>query len=61
VDAVEGEDEHDGEVGDEEPEVEGCELVEVLEGAVGVVSFEVVGEALGGERQGEGLDEDGGV
>ena len=48
MEAEEGQDDHNEEVGDEEGVVEGGELVEVLEGAVGVVGLQVVAEAMGG-------------
>ena len=51
VEAEEGQDDHDEEVGDEEGVVEGGELVEVLEGAVGVVGLQVVAEAVGGGEE----------
>jgi hypothetical protein len=51
MDAVEGEDQHHHEVGDEQADVEGVPAVEVLEGAVGVVGAPVVAEALGGEEE----------
>ncbi len=39
--------------GDQQAVVEGAELVEMLEGLVGVVRLPVVAEALGGEQQPE--------
>ncbi len=56
MDAVEGQDDHYDEVGDEEADVEGVPAVVTLEGAVGVVGAPVVGEAVGvGEEGGESV------
>jgi hypothetical protein len=51
--AVERQDEHDDEVGDEERGVEGVPSVKVLEGLVGVVGLPVVAETLGCEEERE--------
>jgi hypothetical protein len=56
MDAVEGEDNHNDEVGDEEGGVEGVPAVEMLEGVVGVVGLEVMAEALRGQQEGQRLD-----
>jgi hypothetical protein len=54
VHAVEGEDQHDDEVGNKQADIEGVPAIEVLEGAVGVVGAPVVTEALGDEEQRKG-------
>jgi hypothetical protein len=57
MDAVEGEDDHHDEVGDEERDVEGVPVVGVAEGVVGVVGAPVVGEASAGDEvQGERVE-----
>ncbi len=53
MDSVEGEDDHDDEVGNQHRRVEGVPVVEALEGLVEVVRLEVVTEALGREEQTE--------
>jgi hypothetical protein len=55
MDAVDGEDDHDGEIRDEQRGVEGVPGVEALEGLVGVLGLEKVTKAVGGvERQVQG-------
>jgi hypothetical protein len=57
VDAVEGEDHHDDEVGDEQGDIEGVPAVDVAEGVVGVVGLPVVSEtALGAEVEGKRVE-----
>jgi hypothetical protein len=57
MDAVEGEDDHHDEVGDEEGDVEGVPAIGVAEGVVGVVGFPVVPETVaGGEEDGERVE-----
>jgi hypothetical protein len=56
MDAVDGEDDHDGEIRDEERGVEGVPGVETFEGLVGVLGLEKVTEAVGsveGQVQGD--------
>ncbi len=53
MDAVEGEHDHDDEVGDEQRRVEGVPVVEAFEGLVDVMGLEIVTEALGSEEQAE--------
>jgi hypothetical protein len=50
MDAVDGEDDHYGEVGDEQGSVEGVPGVEALEGLIGVLGFEKVAKAVGGVK-----------
>jgi hypothetical protein len=57
MDAVEGEDDHHDEVGDEQADVEGVPAVVALEGAVGVMGLPIVREAvLVGEEEREGVE-----
>jgi hypothetical protein len=57
MDAVEGEDDHHDEVGDEQADVEGVPAVVALEGAVRVMGSPVAGEAvLIGEEERESVD-----
>jgi hypothetical protein len=57
MDAVEGEDHHHDEVGDEEADVERVPAVVALKGAVGVMGLPIVGEAvLVGEEERESVD-----
>jgi hypothetical protein len=56
MDAVDGEDNHDGEVGDEQRGVEGIPGIEAFKGLIGVLGFEEVAEAVGrveGQMQGD--------
>ena len=53
MDSVEGEDDHDDEVGNQHRRVEGVPMVEAFEGLVEVVGAEVVTEALGSEEEAE--------
>ena len=57
VEAVEGEDDHHGEIGGQQRRVEREKLpvVEVLEGVVAVVGAQVVAEVVFDEEEGEGL------
>jgi hypothetical protein len=48
--AIEGQDDHNDEVRDEQPEVECADAVEVLEGLVGEVRAPIVGQALGSQE-----------
>jgi hypothetical protein len=57
MDAVEGEDHHHDEVGDEQADVEGVPAVVAFEGAVSVVGLPIVREAvLIGEEERESVE-----
>ena len=57
VQSIDGEHDHDGEVGSEEEGIEGEELpvVEVLEGVIAVMGAEVVAEVVFDKEESEGL------
>ena len=57
MDAVEGEDDHHQEVGDEQADVEGVPAIDVAEGVISVVRLPVVPQtALRGEEHGERIE-----
>jgi hypothetical protein len=57
MDAIEGEDDHHDEVGDEQGDVEGVPAIGVAKGVVGVVGLPVVPEAVViGEEDGERVE-----
>ena len=56
MDAVEGEDDHHQEVGDEQADVEGVPAIDVAEGVVRVVRLPIVAQTVRGEKHGKRVE-----